>query len=220
MELDDLKQALTALDRRFDEQVAVQERALRLLATSRITRSLRPLALGQIAQAAAGILSILLGVTAWQTDMDNLGGQFFSGLAVHLYGVAMVALAVLTHVAIARIEDDGPLVATQRRLAELQSLNIRAGYFLGMSWWVLWVPFLIVTFWAAFGADLYSLNPAFAQLAVFVGLIGLLACASLHRWAARTGRERLAALFDHALMGASLRKAQMRLAEIASFERD
>jgi hypothetical protein len=220
MELDDLKHALTALDRRLDRQVSIQEQANLHSRRASVGRSLRPLAVGQLAQAAAGILCILLGVAAWQSDIQEFGGLFFSGVAVHAYGVAMVALAVITRLSIGRVDQAGPVVEIQRRLAELRRLNIRAAYVLGMSWWVLWFPFLIVTLRAAFGADLYETNPSFAQLMVCCGLIGLAASAAVHRWAASTGRSRLAELFDKVLMGRSLRNAQTDLAEIAHFERD
>lgn len=52
----------------------------------------------------------------------------------------------------------------QRRLGELRRVHISAAYVLGMSWWMLWFPFLIVSFRAAFGADLYAMNPSFALL--------------------------------------------------------
>ena len=220
MELDDLKQALSVLDRKLDRQVAIQEQALQQRRRPAIARSLRPLAHGQIVQAIAGILSILLGVAAWRGDMDQMGGLFVSGVLVHVYGVAMVAAAILTRAAVARVDDSGPVLEIQRRLAELRRLNIRVGYVLGMSWWFLWVPFLIVFFRVAFGADLYALNPAMAQLLVSFGVIGLAACAALHRWAVKTGRARLAGLFDDALMGTSLRRAETHLAEISRFERD
>jgi serine/threonine-protein kinase len=220
MELDDLKQALTALDRKLDRQVAIQERVLHQRNSAAVSRSLRPLARGQIVQAIGGILSILLGVAAWRSAMDQMGGLFFSGVLVHVYGVAMVATAILTRIAIRPADDSGPVLVIQRRLAELRRLNVRVAYVLGMSWWFLWVPFLIVGVRVAFGADLYAINPAMTHFLVCCGVVGLVACAALHRWAAATGRTRVAAAFDDALMGRSVRDAETHLAEITRFQRD
>jgi hypothetical protein len=47
-------------------------------------------------------------------------------------------------------------------------------------------------------------------------VLGFLASAALHRWAALSGRDRIAALFDNALTGASLRNAETGLAEIVA----
>lgn len=220
MELDDLKQALAALDNRFDREVAVREQALQQPRSTALRRSLRPLALGQLVQAAMGILSILIGVAAWRSDAGDFGGVFFSGLIMHVYGVAMIALAVVTRSRISRLDDAGPVVAVQRRLAELRRLNIAAGYVLGMSWWVLWIPFAIVIFRVSSGVDLYALNPAVALTMAAGGAVGFLASAGLHRWASANGWTRLAALLDNALTGASLTIAQKQLDEIARFERD
>ena len=218
MELDDLKAAWKALNDRLEMQAAQNDRMLRADRGDRLRRTLRPLAWGQVVQIAFGSTCVLLGVGIWSSYRDNTH-LFVAGLLVHLAGLAMIALGVCVQVLLARIDFAAPVLAIQRRLLRLRQVYVRGGLVVGLAWWFLWIPFLMVAF-AYNGIDLYKHAPEVAWYGSAVGVLGLLATWALHRWSRTPGRERLAGFIDAQLAGKSLTRARRELDEIARFEQD
>ena len=172
MELEELKATLAALDRHLERLAASDARETERRTRRAVRSSLRPLAIGNVVQVAFGLLAILLGVATWRSDLVRFGDVFISGVVVHAYGAATIGLAVATLVMIGRIDQAGPVLAVQKRLAELRRLLITAAYALGMTWWVLWVPFGIAIFRVAFGVDLFAHAPDVALVLVASGVVG------------------------------------------------
>lgn len=217
MELDDLKQVLTTLDDRLEKQAVLRTQEIVYCDRARARSFLWPLSAGQIIQAAFGFLTTLFAIAAWRGNIAH-PGVFVSGIVLHIYGVAMIALAVKTLVMIVRVDPAEPVLAMQRQLAKVHYVNVISGYALGMSWWLLWVPFLIVVANWMTGVDLYAESPSFWLMSIAVGIAGFVGVALLNRWALRRADHRLARIFDAIFTGASLRKAQTHLAELSRFE--
>lgn len=219
MELDDFKQAWQTLDRRLEQHNALH---LRIYTDGKLdkTRSgLRPLFWEQLAQIVAGALLTLMAGSFW-VDHRAVFHLLASGVIVHVYGVLIIILGAHTMALIKQIDYAAPVLDIQKQLAQLRSFYIRGGMFAGLSWWVLWVPFLIVL--AGLGGDAkgQSWLLSFLYISTGIGVAGLLATWWFHRWSRQPSRPRLAKAMEDGLIGGSLRKAQRVLDEIAQFERE
>jgi serine/threonine-protein kinase len=219
MELDDLKQAWQSLDRRLDQQHALQLHVYRQSKLDTLRRHLRPLLWGHVLQMLFGVLLILLAVSVWPRHLHE-AHLLIAGLVVHVYGVAATIFGGIMLGRIARIDDSAPVLTLQKQLARVRRQYVIGGMWVGLPWWLLWVPCAMLVFMAMFGADFYRNAPAVVWSNLGVGVLGLLATWAFHRWSRHPSRPRLAKWLDDSLSGSSLRKAQAVLDEIARFERD
>ncbi len=219
MELDDMKAAWQTLDRRLEQQHALNLQLFRDSRADKARTGLRPLFWGQVAQIIFGVLMILLGVSVWSSQRENIG-LFVSGIIVHVYGVLAIMLAGITLGMIQRLDYAAPVVTIQKQLARLRVFYIRSGMIVGLSWWLFWIPFAAAVFaWLA-GVDFYANMGAAIGWCIAVGVAGAFATWAFHRWAQRSGRTRLREAMDDSMTGSSLRKAQSILDEIRRFEQD
>lgn len=222
MELDELKSAWQALDRRLEQHNAIHLQLLKDSKVRKIRASLRPLFWGQIAQILFGIPFILLGVAVWTENRDVLP-LLLAGLAVHIYGVASVACGGGTLGLLSRIDDSLPVLQIQKRLAKLRRFYFVGNLTLGMSWWVFPIPLAMAIF-GLFGVDLYAAAPTAIWTALICSSAGLAltwaALWGLRRWALRTGRMSVLTRCDESAAGESIRKAQRNIDEILRFEQE
>src|SRR6187402_919742 len=107
MELDDLKTAWTALDRRLERESAIHIALLRDRKLSRTRSSLRPLYVGQLLQMLFGVAFIVLAARLWSGRPD-WPSVIAAGVVVQAYGVVCIALAGATLGRIARIDYAAP----------------------------------------------------------------------------------------------------------------
>jgi len=219
MELDDFKQAWQTLDRRLERQNALN---LRLYTDGKLQKAragLRPLVWGQITQVVFGGLLMLMAGSFW-TGHLQVPHLLVSGLIVHAYGLAITILGGITLGMISRIDYAAPVLGIQKQLAQLRRFYIRNGLFAGLSWWLLWAPFLIVLAGLDGNADGQTWLLSFLTINTGVGVAGLLATWWFHRWSRHPSRPRLAKAMEDSLTGGSLRKAQRLLDELAQFEQE
>jgi hypothetical protein len=215
MELDDLKHAWQTLDRRVDAQAALNLHMLRDNKLDKMRGGLRPLVFGQAIQIVAGALVALWGGAFWTEHLDATH-LLVAGVLVHAAGISMIGLGAAMQALIARIDYSAPVLSIQRQLAQLRKLYVYGGLAVGLPWWLLWMPFLMVLLKATFDVDLYANAPSVIWLGSAVGVAGLLATGLLLRWASR--RAELAQRLEDSAAGGSLRKARSMLEEIARFE--
>lgn len=217
MELDELKSAWQALDRRLEQQSTLQAQ---LWSTQRLdaTRtSLRPLWFGQIGQILFGLLLIGWAGSFWFAHRDVLH-LLIPGALLHVYGVMAIALAAATLVNLRRIDYAAPVLEIQKQLGKLRRAYVLRGLCVGLPWWLLWVSVLQLAAMELFQTDLYLAMGPWFWCAYVGGIVGLLASAWLQRWARDPRRPRLAAAVDANLTAGSLRNAQRFLDELARFE--
>lgn len=220
LELDDLKQAFIRLDRRLEEQAALDVSRVRREARRGLADGLRPLARAQLWLIAIGALTALLGVAAWHGTLERPGGPFVGGIVVHAYGVAMILFGAITRALIAGIDWAGPVLEIQRRLARVRKAHVVAGLTIGLSWCAMWIPVMIVGFYLLFGVDIVAPSPA-TWLWMTAGCVAMMAAVWLvHFWARAGGRTAITAAFDRAFTGPHLRRAGAELDAIARFDRD
>ncbi len=216
MELDELKSAWQTLDQRMQREQAI---SLALYSHQKLdsTRSsLRPLYVGQLVQLFGGVLIILLAGLLWSTKPTAIP-VVVAGVIVHAYGIACVIVAALVMAAIRRIDYSGSVVEIQSRLARVRRAYIISGIVAGLSWWLLWIPFLMVLAGMAH-VDLYSRAPSFVWIGTAIGVAGLLCTRWLYRYSQSEPHARLRQAVDNAITGRSLQRAQAYLDEIRRFE--
>lgn len=220
MELDDLKAAWKTLDRKLELDNALRLAELRDRKAERMRHSLRPLAWGQSVQLLFGAVVMLMGAACWARHLDN-GIVLACGLVVHAYGLAVV-IASGNVIARARAIDlGGPVMAMQLQLARLRTAHAVSGRIAGHSWWVLWMPMLVVLIGLA-----YPVLPGALRVASWiwsglaVGAAGLAGTWLFHRWAHQPQRAEFGRRMDDYFAGSALRQAQAQLDELLRFERE
>jgi hypothetical protein len=219
MELDELKIAWTALDRRLARQDRLNLQLFRDRKLDQAHASLRPLFWGQVAQMVFGVLFIVLAVSFWpQHRAEPL--LLFAGLIVQAYGVAIIVAAGVTLGSMSGMRYDAPVLDIQKQCARLRKHYLVSGMVAGLPWWVLWVPMLIVLAGLAGDVPGQAWAVSFLAISTGIGVAGLLATWAFHRWAHRPSRARFGERLDEAAAGGSIRRMQRLLDEIARFERE
>lgn len=216
MELDDMKTAWKTLDQRLDTQAALNLHMFKEGKLDRMQRGLRPLIWGQAIQIVIGAMIAIWGGSFW-VDHRDVTHLLIAGLIVHAAGVSMVVLGVVMQALIARIDHSAPVLTIQRQLAQLRKVYVYGGMAIGLPWWFLWMPFLMVLF-GYLGVDLYKHAPAVIWIGSASGVAGLLATWGFMRWAGK--RPRFAKHLEDSAAGGSINTAQARLDEIARFEQE
>lgn len=221
-DFDAIKSALQGIDARLAQRHALDVRQQQRAGMARLQWGLWPLWLGQTLQMLFGLLCIVLGVAVWTATRDG-GAMFYSGILVHAYGVACIALGGITLGMLGRIDRGASLVETQLQLAKLRRTYILGGMAVGLSWWLFWLPFMAsLFFWLSGGrANLYA-NVGSTTVAIMlgIGVLGLLGTWWFHRWSRSPQRPRLAKAMDDAVTGHSIARAQQRLDALREFQRE
>lgn len=218
IDLDEFTQAWQRLDARLAEQNALAFQAFRDRRTQQMRRRLWPLYGGQIVQMLFGIAMIALGAYGW-TRNEGVPHLVAAGMVVQVYGIAAIASAGCTMQHIRELDYSAPVVTLQRQLGELRAWHVRTGVWLGQAWWFLWMPCLMIAA-AALGVDVWQRAPRVLVMGTVIGVAGVLVVEAAARLSRRPGWTWLAVLNDDAMAGASLRRAQAVLDEIARFEHD
>lgn len=216
MELDDLRGAWQALGRALERHNDLASRQFRDRTLERARSSLRPLQRGQVVQIAFGILAVVLGVSVWHRHLHDVA-LLAAGIVVHVYGIALIATGSVVLALIGRIDYTAPVVEIQTALARLHRTYLRTGLSLGMVWWVLWIPFTLAGFDAAFGVDLYAHMAGPIHWMIAASVIGLLATLALLRWSMRAGSPGLRKALLASATGRSLRRANAEVEALAAF---
>lgn len=217
MELDDMKAAWQTLNQRLETQTALNLHMLRDGKLDKLRQGLRPLVWGQALQIVIGALVALWGGSFW-FDHRAVLHLLIVGMAVHAAGISMIVMGAVIESHIARIDYSAPVLTIQRQLAQLRNVYVYGGLAVGLPWWLLWVPFLLMAFKSVFGADLYANAPMMVWINLAAGIVGMLATWAFLRWAGK--RQRLAKRLEDGAAGHGINKAQACLDEIAQFEQE
>jgi hypothetical protein len=215
MELDELKHAWKTLDRRLEQQNALGLQLLRDGRIDRTRRGLRPLVWGQAVQMLIGGAGALLFAPMWIAHLGE-PALLLSGLVMHAYCLGLIAFGAVMQAKIARVDYAAPVLAIQRQLLDLRRTYILGGMLIGLPWWFLTAPLLVVLS----GGAILDNAPAVIWLQLALGAAGLLATWWFHRWANRPQRAAFGRKLADGAAGGSIRRAQAALEELAEFERD
>ena len=214
MELDELKSAWRTLDRHMQQQSALNLHLFKESRYERIRASLRLLAWGQSLILAFGIACTLTAGSLW-FDHRTTPHLLIAGLVMHLYGVAVIVVTARTFWLMAQVDYSAPVLAIQQQLARFQHFYLRTGWYIGLPWLLLWVPFSMM-FCVLFGFDLYAAVPKFVPIGLAGGAVWLLLVVLVDRYV-RWPTSMAKAIEDG--QARSIKNAQDLLDEIARFER-
>lgn len=213
MELDELKVAWQTLDRRLQQQTALN---LQLLTETRIDKlrsRLRPLWFWQLLQLLAGVALTVLFARFWVANTDS-PALLASGLLMHAWSVLLIISAVMELLLITRIDYAGPVLTIQKSLAQLRLWRTRVAPWLGLPFWLLWMPLVAIAFKQLFGVQMH---PGVYYVGIPIGVAGMLATVWFHFWAHRPQRRHIGEAIDAGSAGRSVARAQQCLDEIARF---
>ncbi|GAB2515363.1 hypothetical protein [Lysobacter humi (ex Lee et al. 2017)] len=159
---DRLQAAWADLDRRVATQEHLRLDDARRGRLASIRRRLWPFATGQLLQALLGIGLIALAVDV-ETSAAAAPSLMAAAIALHAYGVGILAWVGVTLALLPRFDPGRPVVEVQERLLRLRRAYLRGSIAIGLVWWLMWIPFLAVLA-AWLGLDGYM-----AHLAAHVG---------------------------------------------------
>ena len=217
IELDDLKQAWQTLDKRLEQQNALNLHLFKQSRLDKMKSGLRPLVWGQAIQILVGLLLAVWGGSFW-VDHREVTHLLAAGLIVHVYGIVLIGFGVAMQTFIHGIAYAAPVVTIQRQLAHLRQLHARGGMLIGLPWWLLWMPFMMMFFITMHPlADLYTRAPSVIWTGLAVGIPGLLATWGFHRWSRHPSRAALGKKLDDGAAGGSLLKAQAELDALKAY---
>ncbi|SEK65906.1 hypothetical protein SAMN05428989_0554 [Pseudoxanthomonas sp. GM95] len=208
MELDDMKLAWQAMETRLERQGALN---LQLFTESRLDKArarLWPLFAWQVVQALLGIGMAVVFARFWVHHIESLPA-LISGLALHVWGVALVVCSAVDVLLLTRLHYAKPVLTVQKTLGQLRWWRVKWQPRLGLAWCLLWLALLEVAAKAMTGQDLptgFLLWTSAVNLVLLGGSVLLL----------RRRRD----LFDAGSIGRSIPRAQAMLDEIEAFKRE
>lgn len=214
MELDDMKLAWQDLNRRLDEQRLLNRQLFRESRLGRLRRGLLPLFAGQSIQLLLGILISGWAAAFWIPRV-HVPHLLACGLLVQAYGLMLMLMGTRVLFLTQRIDLSAPVLAIQRRLAELRAWRVRVEAPVNAAvGCFIWIPMLGMGL-AWYGIDIWK--PGMIPLALLDGFVGLALVALTVYVVRRLGLG--GRLADH-VAGSSVRKAEAALDEITRFERE
>lgn len=217
MELDDFKNAWQTLDRRLQQQNALNFQLLRSHRVDAMRRGFRPLVIGQAIGMLVGVAAMLALLPLWThaAPTHDLAVKI-CGIGLHAYCVALIVFGGIMQGFVAGIDYAAPVLAIQQRLLKMRRFYIVGGMLLGLPWWFLAAPLLVVLTRGA----ILDQAPSVIWIQLAIGAAGLAATGLLHRWAQRPGREKISRWLDDSAAGGSIRRAQAALEELHRFDRE
>jgi hypothetical protein len=218
MELDELKSALQALERKLDRQHAMELQNFRTGRLAGARTGLWPLVVGQVVQAAAGFALMAASAPYWVAHWGEWHLVAY-GASLHLYGLMMALFAGRDLVHIARIDYAAPVLEIQKQLAGLRLQRVRAAGAFAVAGCFAWIPLVLLVFqWL--GADLWVHKPAMVAWFVLSGVVAAGFTWALVGWSRLPRNAGLRRSMHDGAAGRSLARAQGMLDEIARFEQD
>ena len=232
-ELDELKSAWQALDRKLEREHALNLARFKYERMRSVRGALLPLAIGQIAQAIGSALLAAAFVSFW-VAYHATPHLLAMGLLGQAWAISMVLFAGRDLHTISQIEYGAPVLAIQKRIAELRARRVRAAPFFAVSACLMWLPATLVIFRMLF-ADVWAQNPEVMRLlateawlqnpervtwfvaTVLAPLVPLLA---FLRWSRKPSRAQLAKKVNDSFAGRSVLRVEAILGELAEFERE
>jgi hypothetical protein len=220
MELDEMKLAWQALGRQLERRNALGLQLFRQGQAGRLRRHLRPLVWGQSLQIALGVALMLWGIAFWSSQLGRWRAMA-CGIAMHAFGVVLVALAGRLLFLLQGIDYAAPVLTIQRRLATMRAWRVRVEapllVLLGSFMWIPAVLMLMLGDADRVGLDLWRQFPGLSVWLAINGLFALLLALLVYWLVRRAGRARW---LENNFTGSAIRRAEGVLEEIGRFERE
>jgi hypothetical protein len=220
MELDEMKQAWSTLNRQLAQQQALTLHIYRNDRAERLRRRVRPLLWGQSMQILLGIAIALWGISFWSTHV-HVWQAMACGIAMQVFGTLAVIFPARVLALAYTIDYAAPVLDIQRRVAQLRAwrVKVEAPVFAVLGS-LIWIPALLMLI--QYGADsagleLWSNMSGSMSWLWLCGAASLAAVGLVYALMCRFGlRRRL----EDSFAGHSVTRAEAMLEEIAQFERE
>jgi len=219
MELDEMKNAWLALDRRLERQEALNLATFRERRLDRARASLRPMLIGRIVQVLAGAILAMTFAPFW---VEHLATPHLVviGASLHLYALMLIVGGLRDIYLVRRIDYAAPVLEIQRQLTELRAWLLESAPVFGAIGCFIWVPFVLWAFIMLFGADIYAHAPEVVYWLLASGAVGLVPMLLVLRGVRHPARSKWAAMLERSIVPAGVYKAQRFLDEVAAFARE
>ena len=218
MDLDELKEKWTELDRKLDVNIRLNRQLLSATKLNQTRSSLKRLA-----------VYIGLEAAAWSAIIVVLGNFIYEHISMAQFAVAGVALDVysivtlnflIRQIALAlRIDYGKPIATIQKQIEALRVLRIRTIQWGVLAGLVAWVPFMIVLFKVAFGVDIYEAAWVWSNVAFGLALIPVAIWVS-KKFGDRMDRSPIIQGLMKSLSGHNLNAAADFLMTLSKFEEE
>jgi hypothetical protein len=218
MDLDELKEKWTELDRKLDVNIRLNRQLLSATKLNQTRSSLKRLAVYMGLEAAA-----------WFAIIVVLGNFIYEHISMAQFAVAGVALDVysivtlnflIRQIALAlRIDYGKPIATIQKQIEALRVLRIRTIQWGVLAGLVAWVPFMIVLFKGAFGVDIYEAAWVWSNVAFGLALIPVAIWVS-KKFGDRMDRSPIIQGLMKSLSGHNLNAAADFLMTLSKFEEE
>jgi len=219
MELDEMKAAWLALDRRLAREEALTLITFRERKLDRLRAVLRPLVVARIVQIVIGALMALVFAPFW-VEHRSTPHFVVIGASLHLYALMMIIGGARDLFMIRRIDYAAPVVEIQLRLAELRAWLLKSAPVFGAVGCFIWIPFTLWAFEVLFGADIWVHAPEVVWIFAGWGVVALAVLLAALHFARHPGRAKWAERLERGMIGGRLSKAQRFLDEISAFARE
>ena len=224
MNLDDLKNAWAARDKKLEESIRLNTRLLRESFLDKHRESIRkrgPFGAFEMGVWIASVILLGAFLAAHYGEMKF----FIPALFLDGWVIVMGILGIRQRMALHEIDYGQPLLAVQKQFETLKIARMRTfqwAFLTGQVLW--WIPFTIVLFKGMLGVDLYSVN-AFMPWFIACNIVGGLLFIPLAIWGSRRLAPRLqrSTVFQRLtdrVAGRDIAAARTFLKELARFEQD
>ena len=215
MELDDFKTAWQTLDRRLEQQYALDLQIFKDGKISKVKSALRPLVVGQIVQIISGILMVMVFAQFWFVH-QRVPHLLLCGILLHVYSVLVIIFAGRDLHFILNLDYTVPVLQIQRQLAELRFRRARVTpWVFGVTGCFIWIPMMLV-FFQWLDVDVWSRSPSLVYIFIASGFVSLAFLLGLMWWGKAPQRAKA---FEDSSAGRSVCRAEAVLDEIARFEK-
>lgn len=226
MELDDLKHTWKSLDARLARIESLQSEANAMErardAETRAKagqlasrRALRPLAIGLVVQAVAGVLLMLVAVNFWTARMGDGAHFIVYGALVQAYAAWLIGSAGHELALLSRIRFGNTVLEMQTILARLRTWRSVNGLVFAYAGCFIWIPVMLMLFaWG--GADVWTHKREVVGWLVVSGAVAFAAVFFGLRWSRR--HPKIAKALERQSAGQSVLRAELALSELRDFE--
>jgi hypothetical protein len=218
MDLDELKEKWTELDRKLDVNIRLNRQLLSATKLNQTRSSLKRLAVYMGLEAAAWF-AIIVVLGNFIYEHISMAQFAVAGVALDVYSIVMLNFLIRQIALALRIDYGKPIATIQKQIEALRVLRIRTIQWGVLAGLVAWVPFMIVLFKVAFGVDIYEAAWVWSNVAFGLALIPVAIWVS-KKFGDRMDRSPIIQGLMKSLSGHNLNAAADFLMTLSKFEEE
>lgn len=216
IDLDEFKDKWAELDKKLDVNIHLNRELLSATKLNRTRSALQRLAVYMGLESAIWI-AIVVALGNFIYEHISRARLALPAAAADMYSIAMLSVLIRQIITALQIDYDRPITTIQTQIEALRVLRIRSIQWGVLAGLVVWVPFTIVIFKAAFGVDIYEAAWVWSTVAFGLALIPLAIWVS-KKFEDRMDRSSIIRGLMRSLAGYNLSAATDFLAALSEFE--